>query len=43
MANLPVLLGTRSFILKHPLYGDRRITATITTTPAALSVDFTKQ
>jgi hypothetical protein len=43
MANLPVMLGTRSFILKHPLYGDRRITATITTTPAALSVDFTKQ
>ncbi|HJR60272.1 MAG TPA: PEGA domain-containing protein, partial [Vicinamibacterales bacterium] len=42
IANLQVLLGTRVFIFKHPQYGERRITATITTTIAALSVDFTK-
>ena len=42
IANLQVPLGTRVFMFKHPQYGERRITATITTTIAALSVDFTK-
>lgn len=42
IANLPVLLGTRVFVFKHPQYGDRRVTAMITTNAAALSVDFTK-
>jgi len=42
IANLQVLLGTRVFTFKHPQYGERRITATITTTDSALSVDFTK-
>ena len=43
IANLPVLLGTRVVVFKHPQYGERRITTTVTTTAAALSVDFTKQ
>jgi serine/threonine-protein kinase len=42
IANLQVLLGTRVFTFKHPLYGERRVTSTITSTAAALSVDFTK-
>jgi serine/threonine-protein kinase len=42
IANLQVPLGTRVFIFKHPLYGERRVTATITATGAALSVDLTK-
>ena len=40
LANLQVPLGTREFIFKHPQYGERRLTATITTTASALSVDF---
>jgi hypothetical protein len=42
IANLQVLLGTRVFTFKHPLYGERRVTSTITSSAAALSVDFTK-
>lgn len=42
IANLPVLLGTRVFTFRHPQYGERRITQTITTAGAALSVDLTK-
>ncbi len=42
IANLQVLLGTRVFVFKHPQYGERRVTATVTTTDSALSVDFTK-
>ncbi|MEO5896232.1 MAG: PEGA domain-containing protein [Vicinamibacterales bacterium] len=42
LANLPVALGTRVFLFKHPQFGERRITETITSKPAALSVDLTK-
>lgn len=42
IANLPVLLGTRVFVFKHPQYGERRITTTITSTPAALTIDLTR-
>ncbi|HEY0873280.1 MAG TPA: PEGA domain-containing protein [Vicinamibacterales bacterium] len=42
IANLPVLLGTRVFIFRHPQFGERRITQTITSAGAALSVDLTK-
>ena len=42
LANLPVTLGTREFVFKHPQFGERRLTTTITTSAAALSVDFTK-
>lgn len=42
IANLKVPLGTREFIFKHPQYGERKVTATVTTRPSALSVDFNK-
>lgn len=42
VANLKVLLGTRVFLFKHPQFGERRITMTITSTPAVLSVDLTR-
>jgi hypothetical protein len=40
LANLEVPLGTREFVFKHPQYGERRLTATITTSASALTVDF---
>lgn len=42
LANLQVPLGTREFIFRHPQHGERKLTTTITTAGAALSVDFTK-
>ena len=42
IANLPVLLGTRVFVFRHPQYGERRVTETITAAGAALSIDLTK-
>lgn len=42
IANLEVPLGTREFVFKHPQHGERRVTTTVTATPAAVSVDFTK-
>lgn len=42
IANLQVLLGTRVFVFRHPLFGERRITATITATAAPLTVDLTR-
>jgi hypothetical protein len=42
IANLEVPLGTREFVFKHPQHGERRVTTTISATPAAVSVDFTK-
>jgi hypothetical protein len=43
IANLQVPLGTRDVLFKHPQYGERRMTATVTASaPAALSVDFTR-
>jgi serine/threonine protein kinase len=41
IANLPVLMGTRIFIFKHPQYGERRLTVTVSSTASAVSVDFT--
>jgi len=42
LANLQVPLGTREIVFKHPQYGERRVTRTITSTKSALSVDLTK-
>lgn len=42
LANLQVPLGTREFVFRHPQHGERKLVATITTSAAALSVDFTK-
>ena len=43
LARLPILLGTREIIFKHPQHGERRMTTTIKgSSPAAISVDFTK-
>jgi hypothetical protein len=42
IANLPVLLGTRVFVFKHPQFGERRVTTTITAKPAAITVDLTR-
>jgi hypothetical protein len=42
IANLAVLMGTRIFTFKHPQYGERRVTVTVTSTAGAVSVDFTK-
>ncbi|MBA3638003.1 MAG: PEGA domain-containing protein [Acidobacteriota bacterium] len=40
LANLAVPLGTREFVFKNPQYGERKLTAVVTTTTSALSVDF---
>lgn len=42
LANLEVPLGTREILFKHPQHGERRLTVTITTSPAAFSVDFNR-
>jgi hypothetical protein len=42
LANLQVLLGSREFVFKHPQHGERKLTATVSTNPIALTVDFTK-
>ena len=43
IANLKVPLGTREVVFKHPQFGERRITTTVTArSTAAVSVDFTK-
>ncbi len=42
LANIQVPLGTREFVFKHPTYGERRVTATITSKSPPLSVDFTR-
>lgn len=43
LAGAPVPLGLREFIFKHPQFGERRVSATITAnTPAVVTVDFTK-
>ena len=43
LANLQVTLGTREFVFKHPQYGERKTVTTVTATPSAVSVDFTRQ
>lgn len=42
LANLQVPLGSRQFVFRHPQYGERKLTATVSMTPIALTVDFTK-
>ncbi len=43
LANVSVPLGTREFVFKHPEYGERRVSTTITgSATAQISVDFTK-
>lgn len=42
IANLSVLLGTRVFVFKHPQFGERRVTTTITAKPSAITVDLTR-
>jgi hypothetical protein len=43
IANLSVPLGTRDVVFKHPEFGERRMTATVTAkAPTVLSVDFSK-
>ena len=42
LANLQVPLGSREFVFKHPQHGERKLTATVSTNPIALTVDFTK-
>ena len=42
LANLQVPLGSRQFVFKHPQHGERKLTATVSTNPIALTVDFTK-
>jgi PEGA domain-containing protein len=43
LANLSLPLGTREIVFKHPQYGERRITTTVSATaPTAISVDLTK-
>jgi hypothetical protein len=38
-----VPLGTRDVVFKHPEFGERRMTATVTAkAPTVLSVDFSK-
>jgi PEGA domain len=43
LASLPVPLGVRDFIFKHPEHGERRVTMTVRADePAVVSVDLTK-
>jgi hypothetical protein len=44
LANVPVTIGTREFVFKHPELGERRVTATVTMkATATVTVDLTKQ
>jgi hypothetical protein len=44
IAHLQVPLGTHEILFKHPQFGERRMTVTVTATaPLAASADFTKQ
>jgi hypothetical protein len=38
----PVDIGTREILCRNPSSGDRRVTATVTTRPLRISVDFSK-
>lgn len=43
LARAEIPLGTRDIVFKHPEYGERRVTLTISaSSPAQVSVDFTK-
>jgi len=44
IANVSIALGVREIVFRNPQFGERKLVTTITGgTPAALSVDFTKQ
>lgn len=44
LANLPVTLGTREIVFKHPQFGERRVTATVrASAPVAVTIDMSKQ
>jgi PEGA domain len=42
LADFPVGLGTREFVLKSPGLGERRLMTTVTVQPSTVNVDFTK-
>ncbi len=43
LVNIPVTIGTREFVFRHPEYGERRVVAVVTLkTPVQISLDFTK-
>jgi PEGA domain-containing protein len=42
IADLPVDIGTREFVLKNPTLGERHVTAAATVKPLRVDVDFTK-
>jgi PEGA domain len=42
LAELPIDIGTREFVLKNPTLGERRVTASATVEPLRVDVDFTK-
>lgn len=44
MANVPVTIGTREFLFRHPEFGERRVTAVVTMKETThVNVDLTKQ
>ena len=44
LANVPVTIGTREFVFKHPDYGEKRVTAQVTLGETVLvNVDMTRQ
>lgn len=38
----PVAIGTREFVLRNAAFGERRVTATVTTKPFHINIDFAK-
>jgi hypothetical protein len=42
IADLPIDIGTREFVLKNPTLGERRVTAAATVKPLRVDVDFAK-
>lgn len=42
LADFPVAVGTREFVIKNPGHGERRMMTTVTVKPTTIDVDFTK-
>jgi hypothetical protein len=42
LADFPVAVGTREFVIKNPVHGERRMMTTVTVKPTTIDVDFTK-
>ncbi len=38
----PIAIGTREFVLRNAAFGERRVTATVTTKPFHINIDFAK-